>query len=97
MTALVVLVVVFILLHLIGVLVAHFLPVDVLAAGATAAGDDVLFGDGLQVVVGFLVVCSSMSELRELGRRNVSRVSGYREGVRVRRVQPLGRDGIAPG
>ena len=55
--ALVVLVVIFVLLHLIGVLVAHLLPVDGFAAGAAATGDDVGFGDGFQVVVDFLVVC----------------------------------------
>lgn len=66
-TTLVVLVVVFVILHLVGVLVAHFLPVDVLAAGAAAAGNDIVFGDGLQVVVGFLVVCGSLLVLWELG------------------------------
>lgn len=55
-TALVVLVVILVLLHVVGGLVADFFPVDVLAAGAAAAGDDVLFGDGLEVVIGFLVV-----------------------------------------
>jgi hypothetical protein len=66
-TTLVVLVVVFVLLHLIGVLVLHFLPVNVLAAGAAATRDDVGFGDGLQAVVGFLVVCGSLLVLWELG------------------------------
>lgn len=52
----VVLVVILVILHLVGGLAADFLPVDVLAAGAAAAGDDILFGDGLEVVIGFLVV-----------------------------------------
>lgn len=66
--ALVVLVVIFVLLHVVGVLVTHFLPVDGLAAGAAATGDDVGFGDGFQVVVDFLIVCGGMLVLYELGR-----------------------------
>jgi hypothetical protein len=94
--AVVVLVVIFVLLHLVGVLVAHFLPVDVLATGAAAAGDDVGFGDGFQVVVDFLVVCCGVSIVFG-GDRGVVRVLGYRGGVEPWRVKPLGRDGTAPG
>jgi hypothetical protein len=57
---LVVLVVIFVLLHLVGGLAAHLLPVDGLAAGAAATGDDVGFRDGFQVVVDFLFVCSGV-------------------------------------
>jgi hypothetical protein len=95
--ALVVLVVIFVLLHLVGGLVAHFLPVDGLAAGAAAAGEDVGFGDGFQVVVDFLVVCSGMLVLNELRGRGVVRALRDRDAVKPSRVKQLGRDGTAPG
>lgn len=55
--AMVVLVIIFVLLHLVGVLVVDFFPVNGLATGAAATGDDVGFGDGFQVVFNVLVVC----------------------------------------